>query len=216
MSTTTATRTAVPTRARRFQRPKINLTPQERLLRVLLGAFGAAVGAVLLTSAAGAPGRRARGLAAGGGGRPNGDRSPRPLPVVRQARQRAPRFEGPRMTGPSAGRGTATWPPARGEPGPGTWGPPSTDHSRHPHGAEVHAGHETAGHQGRTVGRGHGLMMIACCIPMLVIAVVLVAAGVVSASFIFVALACTAMMAVMHLGMGHGGHGGGGHGVDGA
>ncbi len=54
MSTTTATHTTVPTTARRFRRPKVNLTPQERLLRVLLGAFGAGVGAVLLTSAVGA------------------------------------------------------------------------------------------------------------------------------------------------------------------
>ena len=52
---------------------------------------------------------------------------------------------------------------------------------------------------------GHGLMMIACCIPMLAIAIVLVAAGVVGASFIFVAVACTAMMALMMRGMNHGG-----------
>jgi hypothetical protein len=48
-------------------------------------------------------------------------------------------------------------------------------------------------------------MMIACCIPMLVIAIVLVATGVVSASFLIFALACTAMMALMMRGMGHGG-----------
>ena len=52
---------------------------------------------------------------------------------------------------------------------------------------------------------GHGLMMIACCIPMLVIAIALVATGVVGASFIFVAVACTAMMALMMRGMNHGG-----------
>jgi hypothetical protein len=51
---------------------------------------------------------------------------------------------------------------------------------------------------------GHGLMMIACCIPMLVIAVVLVATGVVSVGFLFLAVACTAMMALMMRGM-HGG-----------
>ena len=48
-------------------------------------------------------------------------------------------------------------------------------------------------------------MMIACCIPMLVIAVVLVATGVASPSFILVAVACTVMMALMMGGMGHGG-----------
>ena len=53
---------------------------------------------------------------------------------------------------------------------------------------------------------GHSWMMIACCIPMLVIAVALVAAGVVSVGFIFIALICTLMMALMMRGM----HGGGG------
>ena len=48
---------------------------------------------------------------------------------------------------------------------------------------------------------GHGWMMIVCCIPMLVIAIVLVASGVVGGGFIFAALACTAMMALMMRGM---------------
>ena len=48
---------------------------------------------------------------------------------------------------------------------------------------------------------GHGWMMIACCIPMLVIATVLVVTGVVSAGFLVFALACTAMMALMMRGM---------------
>ena len=57
--------------------------------------------------------------------------------------------------------------------------------------------------------RGHGLMMIACCIPMLVIAVVLVATGVVNPGFLVTAIACTVMMAVMMRMMsGHGGDGG--------
>ena len=51
---------------------------------------------------------------------------------------------------------------------------------------------------------GHGLLMVACCIPMLLIAVALVATGVVGAGFIVYALVCTAMMAVMMLGMSHG------------
>ena len=51
----------------------------------------------------------------------------------------------------------------------------------------------------------HSWMMIACCIPMLVIAVVLVATGVVSAGFLVIAVGCTAMMALMMRGMGHGG-----------
>ena len=48
-------------------------------------------------------------------------------------------------------------------------------------------------------------MMIACCIPMLVIAVVLVAAGVVGIGFVVAAVACTVMMAVMMRGMNHSG-----------
>ena len=56
-------------------------------------------------------------------------------------------------------------------------------------------------------GGGHDWMMIACCIPMLVIAIVLVATGVASAGFIFVAVMCTAMMWMMMRGMsGSGGH----------
>ena len=58
---------------------------------------------------------------------------------------------------------------------------------------------DRAGHHG-----GHGWMMIACCIPMLAIAVVLVAIGVVSTGFLRFAVACTAMMALMMRGMSHG------------
>ena len=52
---------------------------------------------------------------------------------------------------------------------------------------------------------GHGWMMIACCIPMLVIAVVLVATGLASPSFLAVAVGCTLMMALMMRGMGDNG-----------
>lgn len=47
-------------------------------------------------------------------------------------------------------------------------------------------------------------MMIICCVPMLLIAVVLVVSGVANAGAIVFALVCTAMMAVMMAGMGHG------------
>ena len=49
--------------------------------------------------------------------------------------------------------------------------------------------------------RGHGWIMIACCIPMLVVAIALVAAGAVTVSWLFAALMCTAMMALMMRGM---------------
>jgi len=48
---------------------------------------------------------------------------------------------------------------------------------------------------------GHGWMMIACCIPMLAIAIILVATGVASTGFLLVAIGCTVMMAVMMAGM---------------
>ncbi|QUW85878.1 hypothetical protein SMIR_41450 (plasmid) [Streptomyces mirabilis] len=57
---------------------------------------------------------------------------------------------------------------------------------------------------------GHGWMMIACCIPMIIIAVVLVATGVVGVGWIFVAFACLIMMALMMRGM-SGGNGDGHH-----
>jgi hypothetical protein len=53
----------------------------------------------------------------------------------------------------------------------------------------------------------HGWMMIACCVPMLVIAIVLVATGVVDSGFLFAAVACTVMMAMMMRGMSHGSDG---------
>lgn len=72
-------------------------------------------------------------------------------------------------------------------------------------GAERPPGQSDAGHG------GHGRwMMIACCVPMLVIAVSLVATGVAGAGFILIALMCTAMMVLMMSGMSHGGGAGGG------
>ena len=59
------------------------------------------------------------------------------------------------------------------------------------------------GHLGGRHG-GHGWMMIACCIPMIVIAITLVATGAASPGFLFAAFLCTAMMALMMRGMGHG------------
>jgi hypothetical protein len=47
-------------------------------------------------------------------------------------------------------------------------------------------------------------MMIACCIPMIVIAFTLVATGVAGAGVIVFAVMCTLMMAMMMGGMGHG------------
>jgi hypothetical protein len=48
---------------------------------------------------------------------------------------------------------------------------------------------------------GHRLMMIACCIPMLVIAGLLYTTGVAGSGVIFGALLCAAMMAMMMFSM---------------
>jgi hypothetical protein len=62
--------------------------------------------------------------------------------------------------------------------------------------------HQAGGHGGHG---GHGWMMMACCVPMIVIAIALVATGVASSRFLFTAIACTAIMALMMRGMDHGG-----------
>ena len=65
-----------------------------------------------------------------------------------------------------------------------------TSHPSGDHSAREHGGHG-GGH------RGHGWMMIICCIPMLVIAGLLVLTGVASPGLLGAALVCTAMMALM-------------------
>ena len=47
-------------------------------------------------------------------------------------------------------------------------------------------------------------MMIACCIPMIVVVLFLVATGVAGAGAIMFAVICTLMMALMMASMGHG------------
>lgn len=64
-------------------------------------------------------------------------------------------------------------------------------------------GHSAGGRQAAGRG-GHGWMMIACCIPMIVIAIILVMTGVAGPGFVFAAFLCTAMMALMMWGMDHG------------
>ena len=63
-------------------------------------------------------------------------------------------------------------------------------------------GHEPGAAGGRK--RGHGrLMMIACCVPMLAIAVVIAISGA-GFGFLIIAVICTAMMALMMGGMSRG------------
>ena len=65
-----------------------------------------------------------------------------------------------------------------------------------------HAETPTPAQQPVSTGHGgHGWMMIACCIPMLIIATALVATGTVGVGWLLGALMCTAMMALMMRGM---------------
>lgn len=73
----------------------------------------------------------------------------------------------------------------------------------HNHSAGKRESDNTMSHSGH--GGKQRWMMIACCIPMIVIAIALVATGAVSASFLIFVAACTAMMALMMGGMSHGG-----------
>lgn len=68
--------------------------------------------------------------------------------------------------------------------------------------AEDQPGSDHPEHQGH---RGHGWMMILCCVPMLVIVGVLVATSAASFGWIAFAVLCTAMMAIMMVAM-PGGH----------
>ena len=61
---------------------------------------------------------------------------------------------------------------------------------------DTHEPHMEQDEKGKHGGHGRW-MMIACCIPMLVIAVALVATGVAGVGFIFAAVMCTLMMAMM-------------------
>ncbi|WP_345351607.1 hypothetical protein [Rhodococcus olei] len=74
----------------------------------------------------------------------------------------------------------------------------------HEPGNRIHDPHQPSRPDKPTDHRRHGWMMIACCIPTLVIAIVLVATGVVNSGFLIAAVGCTAMMAIMMRGMGHG------------
>ena len=65
-----------------------------------------------------------------------------------------------------------------------------------------HSGHEGAGHQGKGGHSRHRWMMIACCIPMLVIAGALVLTGTVGIGVVVFVLGCVGMMAVMMFSMG--------------
>jgi len=94
------------------------------------------------------------------------------------------------MTQPTFGSA----PNPRPQPPPRT---AQTDALLHEHDRREHPA-EGAGHRGHS---GHRLMMIACCIPMLVIVGVLVATGVAGSGAILYALICLGAMAVMMFAM---------------
>lgn len=95
-------------------------------------------------------------------------------------------------------------------------GPEDGPHSHHATaGTTQHSGHGAEPRSSARQGQGHGghaghkWMMIACCVPMLAIAIALVVSGTASAGLIVLALGCTLMMVLMMGGMGGHGHGGG-------
>ena len=72
---------------------------------------------------------------------------------------------------------------------------------------DLHTHHDPVPPRNEPAGSGHGhWAMIACCIPMLAIAIILVATGVAGVGFIFAAIMCTLMMAMMMRGMSGSGH----------
>jgi hypothetical protein len=78
-------------------------------------------------------------------------------------------------------------------------GPGMSDHDH----SQDSTGHSMNGAKGGH--GGHNWMMMACCVPMIVIALGLVLAGVVSVSFLIYAVACLGMMFMMMRMMDHGG-----------
>lgn len=95
---------------------------------------------------------------------------------------------------------------------------PSKDdpHRDHPGtGTDQHLGHEThftPAKPGQDPGghKGHNWMMIACCVPMLIIVIALVASGTLGAGALLLALGCTLLMVLMMVGMNGHDHGAGG------
>jgi len=89
---------------------------------------------------------------------------------------------------------------------------PRRDHAENENGQ--HVGHEADRpdeDQSQQAGghAGHKWMMMACCVPMLAIAIALVVSGTADAGVIILAIGCALMMALMMGGMGGHGHGGG-------
>jgi hypothetical protein len=73
-----------------------------------------------------------------------------------------------------------------------------SDPSTTPDGLSPHLAHEHTPERGGSRW-GHHLMMLACCVPMLVVVGVLVVTGVAGTGAIVYALICTGMMAAMML-----------------
>ncbi len=67
--------------------------------------------------------------------------------------------------------------------------------------------HEHSAHEGHEMGHsghgGHHWMMMACCVPMVIVVLALVATGTLSAGFILFAVLCVGLMALMMRGMDH-------------
>jgi Flp pilus assembly protein TadB len=85
---------------------------------------------------------------------------------------------------------------------------PGVQRDIHPSGAELDENKRLSSNTERLSAggshKGHRMLMLLCCIPMLVLAVVLVVSGVINPGFLISAVACTAMMfAMMRMMPGH-------------
>lgn len=69
----------------------------------------------------------------------------------------------------------------------------------HPRQAATKPVTDTTGHAGHK--NSHRWMMVACCIPMVIIVVALIAAGAINIGWLLFAAACVALMAMMMGGM---------------
>ena len=89
---------------------------------------------------------------------------------------------------------------------------PRRDHAEDDHAWHVgHEGDRPHEDQSKEAGghTGHKWMMMACCVPMLAIAIALVVSETAGAGVIILAIGCALMMALMMGGMGGHGHTGG-------
>jgi hypothetical protein len=164
------------------KRLSVNITPLERIPRIVVGLVAVLAAALLLRDADSGVTIALEILLALAGLDLVVTGATGPLPAVQEA-------------GPRPGLPERT--PVMNAPDSGCR--PSGQHEAPTPSLRPQNDHEAADHQRH--GRGHALMMLACCVPMLLIAFALVACGTAGGGAILFALLCTAMMAAMMFAM---------------